>query len=216
MALLRVDSSIRHEGSVSRELTGVVERAWRAAGPDAPVVHRDLAAEPDLGTTWPQLARAGMRAGAPSEPVAAALADEVLAADAVVVGAPMYNFGVPAVVKSWIDVLIVDPRFDPRSTPVGTALAGMPVVLVVACGGGYGPGTPRAGWDHATPYLRRIFADVFGADVTTVVAELTATAHDPALAALRPLAERSHADAVAAASEAGAAARRRPAALRTA
>lgn len=217
MALLRVDASIRHEGSVSRELTGVVERAWRAAGPDTPVVHRDLAADPHLLAHWPRLARAALRSGTP-EPgsPAATLADELLAADAVTVGAPMYNFGVPALVKAWIDLLIVDPRLDPRTTPVGTALAGVPVVLVVACGGGYGPGSPREGWDHATPYLQRIFADVFGAEVTTVVAELTATAHDPALAELRPLAERSHAEAVAAASAAGAAARRRTAGLRTA
>ncbi|WP_343942276.1 FMN-dependent NADH-azoreductase, partial [Pseudonocardia zijingensis] len=180
MALLRVDSSIRHDGSVSRELTGAVERAWRAAGPGGDVVHRDLAADPRLTGAWPQRSS-----------VAAALADEVLAADAVVVGAPMYNFGIPAVVKSWIDLLIVDPRFDPRRTPPGTALDGVPVVLAVACGGGYGAGSPREGWDHATPYLRRIFADLFGADVTLLVAELTAAADDPALAELRHLAERS-------------------------
>lgn len=218
MALLRVDSSIRHEGSVSRELTGVVERAWQAAAPDGAVVHRDLAAAPQLHASWPRLARAAMGLASPIESgsVATALADEVLAADAVTVGAPMYNFGVPAVVKEWIDLLIIDPRFDPRTTPAGRALAGVPVVLVVACGGGYRPGSPREGWDHATPYLRRIFADLFGADVTTVVAELTATAYDPALAELRPLAERSHAEAMARAAVAGAAARRRTAGLRTA
>jgi FMN-dependent NADH-azoreductase len=218
MALLRVDASIRHDGSVSRELTGVVERAWRAVAPGGAVVGRDLAAAPQLGASWPRLARAAMGIGSPptSGSVATALADEVLAADAVTVGAPMYNFGVPAVVKAWIDLLITDPRFDPRTTPVGSALAGVPVVLVVACGGGYRPGSPREGWDHATPYLRRIFADLFGADVTTVIAELTATAYDPALAELRPLAERSHAEAVARAAAAGAAARRSTAGLRTA
>jgi FMN-dependent NADH-azoreductase len=218
MALLRVDSSIRHDGSVSRELTGVVEQAWRAAGPDAPVVHRDLAAGPELLSAWPRLALAGMRPGPPAERecVASALADEVLAADALTIGAPMYNFGVPAVVKAWIDLLITDPRFDPRTTPAGSALAGVPVVLVVACGGCYRPGSPREGWDHATPYLERILADLFGADVTTVVAELTAPAYDPSLAELRPLAERSHAVAVARAAAAGAAIRRRAAGVRTA
>ncbi|WP_246633085.1 NAD(P)H-dependent oxidoreductase [Pseudonocardia nigra] len=118
-------------------------------------------------------------------------------------GTPMYNFGVPAALKSWIDVLITDPRFDPRHTPVGRPLAGVPLGLVVACGGGYGPGTPRAGWDHATPYLQRIFADLFGADVTLIAAELTAADTDPAMAALRPQAERSRAAALALAEATG-------------
>ena len=199
MIILRIDSSIRQEGSVSRELTDAAQRAWLDTEPTAEVVGHDLGIHPLPAETGSLAAVAGFlpehrwtadmrRARA----TATRLADEALAADAMVIGAPMYNFGIPAALKSWIDVPITDPRFDPRHTPVGTALRGVPVGLLVACGGGYGPGTPRAGWDHATPYLGRIFADVFGADLTVIVAELTAVP-DPAL---HRLAERSRAAAL--------------------
>lgn len=127
--------------------------------------------------------------------LAADFADEVLAATEIVVGAPLYNFGTPASVKSWVDLLITDPRFDPRHTLPGRALAGVPLTLVIARGGSYAPGAPREGWDHATPYLRRIFGDLFGAEVTVIAAELTAAEIDPALAELRPQADLSRAEA---------------------
>jgi FMN-dependent NADH-azoreductase len=182
MPFLRVDSSIRHEGSVSRDLTAVAERAWLAAHPGDPVHRRDLANHPIPYQTW-QLAARGVlvdeeqRTAAMREAlaVAADLASELLAADAVAIGAPMYNFGVPVVLKTWLDLLMTDPRFDPRLVGVGRALAGVPVHLLVACGGAYGPGEPRAGWDHASPYLRRVFADVLGADVTFKIKERSYT-----------------------------------------
>jgi FMN-dependent NADH-azoreductase len=211
MTFLRVDASIRQRGSVSRELTDAVLRAWRAADPGGEVVHRDLGTTPGGPQLWARAALAGfvpehLLTSAMVEARAAAtqVADEVLAADVIVVGAPLYNFGVPAALKAWLDLLNTDPRFDPRYTPIGRALSGVPVCLAVASGGGYGPGTPRAGWDHGTPYLRRIFGEVFGAEVVLVRAELTAVETDPALAALRPQAERSRAEALALAARTGA------------
>ena len=125
----------------------------------------------------------------------AELADEVLAADAVVIGSPLYNFGIAAHLKTWVDALITDPRFAPGSTP----LAGRPVVLVVSRGGGYGPGTPREGWDHGSGWITRILRDVWGADVTVVETELTLADVVPAMSELRPLAaekrERARVDA---------------------
>ena len=58
-------------------------------------------------------------------------------------------------------------------------------------GGGYGPGTPKEGWDHATPYLRRILADVWGADLTVVERELTLVGVNPAMDGLKDLAARA-------------------------
>ena len=185
MTYLRVDSSIRHDGSVSRALTAEVERTWLAADPGAEVVRRDLAAEP--ATAWQQAAIAYFVPAQRRDPaqrearaLAARAADELLAADAVAIGAPIYNHGIPATLKSWIDLLITDPRLNPRDTPPGRALAGVPVSLLVACGGSYRPGTGREGWDHSTPYLRHLFGDQFGAEVTLVVAELTAADADVA------------------------------------
>ena len=82
--------------------------------------------------------------------------------------------------KAWIDLVLTDPRFAPGTAP----LSGRPLALVIARGGGYGPGTPRAGWDHATPYLLQIFRAVLGADVTLIEAELTLAAMTPAMAGL--------------------------------
>jgi FMN-dependent NADH-azoreductase len=115
----------------------------------------------------------------------------LLDAQTVLIATPLYNFGVPAHVKAWIDLVITDPRFGPGSVP----LAGKPVVLVAVRGGGYGAGTPREGWDHATPYLLRILRDVWGAEVTLVEAELTLADVVPAMAELRDVAAVSRSQA---------------------
>ncbi|MGW2222714.1 hypothetical protein ACWCSD_47625, partial [Nonomuraea sp. NPDC001684] len=79
-------------------------------------------------------------------------------------------------------------------------------------GGGYAPGTPREGWDHSTPYLRRVLADMWQADLTIVERELTLAATSPGMEHLRDLAAGLHAQALTAARAAGraTAARRLP------
>jgi FMN-dependent NADH-azoreductase len=100
-------------------------------------------------------------------------------------------------VAAWHDV-IGSRRVDGMMRAAhasGWSLAGRPLALVVARGGGYGPGTPREGWDHATPWLQRIFGDVFGMDVQLISAELTLADVNPAMAGLRDLAAQSRRDA---------------------
>ncbi len=163
MTLFRLDASIRTDGSVSREVADAVQGAWLASNPAGSeadggsgpsVVRRDLGRHPLPTDRWAHAAGAGQTPAEVRTPeqlealaLAAELADELLGADAAIVAAPLYNFGLPHQVKAWIDFLITDPRLAPGQQP----LAGRPLVLVVARGGGYGPGTPRAGWDHATP-----------------------------------------------------------------
>jgi len=198
MALFRLDSSIRTEGSVSREVADAVEEAWGHQRPGDGVVRRDIGLAPLPSDAWPAaVAGAHVPEGARTPEqrsavaLAATLADELLAAQTVLIAAPLYNFGVPAHLKSWIDLVITDPRCGPGNRP----LAGRPVILVVVRGGGYGAGTPRAGWDHATPWLLRILRDVWGADVTLVEAELTLADVNPALAELREAAAVSRSQA---------------------
>jgi FMN-dependent NADH-azoreductase len=198
MTLFRLDTSIRTDGSVSRKVADSLQRAYTDEHPGGAVVRRDLGSDPVPADAWSVAALGGhvpaeQRTPAQREAVAlaATLADELLVADAVVISTALFNFGVSQHLKAWIDLLIADPRFSPGTTP----LAGRPVALVVARGGGYGPGTPRAGWDHATPYLLRILADVWGADVTLIEAELTLASTVPAMAGLIPLAEASKSDA---------------------
>ncbi|MEU4193833.1 NAD(P)H-dependent oxidoreductase [Kribbella sp. NPDC026611] len=178
--LLRVDASIRLEGSVSRALADSAEAAWRAEHPDGIVVRRDLGQHPLSATVWPTLARAQVlgqdavteedrQALAEAQAVAAEVVAEVKNADAILLAIPLYNYGIAQHVKTWIDLLLIDRDLVYGSQP----LAGRPAIFALARGGGYGPGTPKHGWDHATPYLERIFGDVFGMTIRTAAAELT-------------------------------------------
>jgi FMN-dependent NADH-azoreductase len=199
MRLFRLDTSIRVDGSVSRELADTVESAWHAEHPEGAIQRRDIGSSPLSVTSWID-ALGGSHVDAadrtPQQEDAMALAtelvDEVLDADAILIATQLYNFGVPAQLKTWVDLLMTDPRL--RSSD-GPPLAGVPAVLVVARGGGYGPGTPREGWDHATPWVRRILADVFGLEVHLVEAELTLAGVNPAMEALRELGEESRRNA---------------------
>ena len=184
MSLFRVDASIRTQGSVSRALADVVEASWREARPDAPVVHRDLGVEPIDARAW-ALAVAGRRD--PATPSAAqrdamalatGLVDELLDAEALLFAVPLYNFGISQHVKTWVDLVLTDPRLAAAGE---RPLAGRPAVAVVVRGGAYGPGTPREGWDHASGWIRRILADVWGLDLRVVEREFTLVGVNPAL-----------------------------------
>jgi FMN-dependent NADH-azoreductase len=177
--LLRVDASIRLDGSVSRALADSAEAAWKAEHPDGVVVRRDLGQHPLPATLWPTLAAAqvGQEPVADSDrmpladaqAIAADLATEARNADAILLAVPLYNYGIAQNVKTWIDLLLMD-----RDLAFGTRpLAGRPAIFAIARGGGYAPGTPKHGWDHATPYLERVFADLFGMNIRTAAAELT-------------------------------------------
>jgi FMN-dependent NADH-azoreductase len=188
--LLRVDASIRVDGSVSRALADSAEAAWKAEHPDGVVVRRDLGLNPLSSNAWPALVGAKLGVEATSEADKAALADataraeelaaEIKNADTVLLAVPLYNFGVPQHVKTWIDLLFIDPALAFGPSPV----AGRPVILTLSRGGGYSPGAPKHGWDHATPYLERVFGDVFGMNVRIAAAELTLAPVTPGMETL--------------------------------
>lgn len=207
MTLFRLDTSIREEGSVSRAVADSLQRGWQQEHPGAPVVRRDMRLDPVPAGAWAEAVGAGQTPPAQQTPTqraavatATAYADELLAASAVVIATPLYNYGVAQHLKTWLDMLMIDPRIV---TPGANPLAGTPVALVIARGGSYGPGTRREGWDHATPYLERIFGDLLGGDVTVVAAELTLADVNPAMAELRPLAAQSREHAHSAADHTG-------------
>jgi FMN-dependent NADH-azoreductase len=113
---------------------------------------------------------------------------------------PLYNFGVSQHFKTWVDVVITDPRMAAGAQPV---LAGKPAVLVTVRGGKYRPGTPREGWDHATGWMRRILADVWQPDLKVVEAEFTLVGVNPALDQFRDLARQLREEAEGRARSAG-------------
>lgn len=188
--LLRIDASIRVDGSVSRALADSAEAAWQAEHPDGVVVRRDLGRHPIPADVWPTAAAARMGLPAPDnatradEAAAIAFADEIVdelkSADAVLLAVPLYNYGISQHIKAWIDLLLTD--LELVSGP--NLLQGKPVILTLARGGGYGPGTPKEGWDHATPYLERILGDVFGMEIHQAAAELTLASVTPGMESL--------------------------------
>jgi len=207
MTLLRIDASIRIEGSASREIADIVEAEWRAVRPGDTVISRHLGTDPIPSEAWrkaifasstPAAERTSDQSAALA--VGGELVDELVAADAIVIATPLYNFGVSQHVKTWIDLIITDPRAANGAPPV---LAGKPVVLVVVRGGSYAPGTPREGWDHSTGYLEQILGKVWGADLTVVEREFTLVGVNPALDEFKELADKLNIDAKASASKIG-------------
>ncbi|MBZ4487172.1 NAD(P)H-dependent oxidoreductase [Microbacterium sp. cx-55] len=205
MTLFRLDASILPATSASRALGDIVESEWLAEYPDSPVVRRDAAADPVPATYWAAAATAGFTPEADRSELqraavahASHLADELIDADALLLTVPLYNYGVSQHVKTWFDLAYTDSRIDPQ----GTALRGKPAVLVTVLGGNYAEGTPKAGWDHSTQWLRRVFEDVWGLDLHVVERPFTLVGVNPALDAftdlateLREEAERSARDA---------------------
>jgi FMN-dependent NADH-azoreductase len=203
MTLLRIDASIQGPNSASSALADLVVTEYSMARPEARVVTRHLGAEPlpsdawatAVGASWtPEADRTVEQASALA--LAATVADELRHADAAVLALPLYNWGVSQHVKTWIDLAIAGAPHGAR------LLDGKPVVLLTTRGGAYGPGTPKEGWDHNLDYLRRIIADVWGADLTIIERELTLVGVNPALddfaetaALMRKLAEESAAEA---------------------
>jgi FMN-dependent NADH-azoreductase len=119
--------------------------------------------------------------------LASTLADELIAADALLFAVPLYNFGVSQHFKTWVDMVITDPRMAAGAEPV---LVGKPAVLVTVRGGNYRPGTPREGWDHATGWMRCILADVWHLDLGIVETNFTSVGVNPALDQFKGLARQ--------------------------
>lgn len=205
MTLFRLDASINPATSSSRAIADIVEAEWQAANPDGTIVRKNLGAEPLPSTAWTGALGAAQTPDAARTPeqraalaLAVGLADELRSADAALLAVPLYNYGIPQHVKTWIDLIMAGAKR--ADEPL---LAGKPTVLVVVRGGAYGPGTPRDGWDHSTAYLRRILADVWGADLTVVEREFTLVGVNPALDGFKDLAAEFKDTAHAAAAAAG-------------
>jgi FMN-dependent NADH-azoreductase len=191
--LFRLDASIRLDGSVTRAVADTLQSAIADELTLTDIVRRDVALEPIAGSLWPTAAFAGFASEDERTPeqVAAmagaqAFADELEGADVLIFAVPMYNFGVSQHFKTWFDLVSTDPRFSPGTDTI----AGRPAFLVTARGGGYGPGTPRAGWDHATGWMRRMLDELWGLDLDVIETELTLADVTPAMAELRDLARQ--------------------------
>lgn len=184
MKLLHIDSSILGEGSVSRQLTAKLVSAARAKHRDLQVIYRDLVAQPVGHLTGAHLATAQ---GA--TPESTALQQDVdagqkdletfLTADVLVVGAPMYNFGISSQLKAWIDRIAVAGKTFRYTEKGPEGLAGGKKVLIASSRGGfYGSDTQVAFLDHQETYLKGLFGFLGITDILFIRAEGLAAGND--------------------------------------
>jgi FMN-dependent NADH-azoreductase len=158
MTILHIDASINGDNSASRVLTQSIIDQIKGSNWGEKIVYRDLAAEP-----LPHLTLAAF--------ADTSVLDEFLAADTVVIGAPMYNFTLPTQLKAWIDRIVIAGRtfqYGPNG-PEGLA-KGKRVIVALARGGIYSEGSPAAALEHLETYLRGVF-NFIGIEPEFVVAE---------------------------------------------
>ena len=214
--LRHLDSAATFKNSRSREITTAFADAWRAGGPQYTVTHRDLHLNPlphlaDAVLHWPPRLRPAGAASADPAALAAAealqdeLIGELLAADVLLVGAPLYNYSVPSSLKAWIDHVHIPGRTAPFVDAPTQPLAGRTAVVVSSRGASYDPGSPTDGWDHAVPVLELVLGGAaFGMTLEVITTSLTLAETVPALA---PELGRSRAELTAAHEAAARAAR---------
>jgi FMN-dependent NADH-azoreductase len=199
MQLLHIDSSISGNQSVSRQLTASIVARLKETEPGLEIIYRDLAAAPVphqspalLFAKLKVLYEAGALSGEIGETVAAAVRggaevdasaqaefvatngalDDFLAADIIVLGAPMYNFGIPSQLKAWIDCIAAPGKtFRYTATGVEGLAGGKKVIIASSRGGYYTAASPMAFLDHQESYLTGFFGFLGITEVTFVRAE---------------------------------------------
>jgi FMN-dependent NADH-azoreductase len=172
--LLRIDSSAR-AGSVSRVLTSNFVEAWERENPGGEVMNRDLATTPLplITDEWIQAVLAGSSILTVEQQRAISASDiligELMAADLIIIGAPMHNFTISWPLKAWIDHIVRLGKtvvYDAKG-PKGL-LTGKKVVIITSRGGSYLPGTPGTQRDFQEPYLRLVLGFIGLTDVTFI------------------------------------------------
>lgn len=177
MKLLHIDASILGDHSVSRQISAAIVERLSKASPGLEVVRRDLGAEPLAHLSSHHIAAAqGVVPEAPELQRDLAASQSALAefldADIVVIGAPMYNFGVPSQLKAWVDRILVAGRTFRYSAAGPEGLAGdKRVIVAISRGNFYGPGTPAAAYEHVETYLRTVFGFIGVTQLEFIVAE---------------------------------------------
>ena len=177
MKLLHLDSSILSGNSASRQLTAAIAGQLANANPGLDVTYRDLSAQP-LSHLSGELFAARQGAVPESADVqkdvatSQAVLDEFLAADTVVIGAPMYNFGISTQLKAWIDRIAVAGKTFKYGANGPEGLAGdKHLIIAISRGGLYSAGSPAAGLEHAESYLRAVFTFLGVTNLEIVLAE---------------------------------------------
>ncbi len=174
--LLVISASPMGSYSVSRAVADVYIESWKQTFPAGIIIEKDLVANP-----IPHLDAEAIHANyTPSEQQSPEmkikhnyrleLINELTGVDEILISAPLWNWSVPSVLKAYIDQIVVTGVLDNSGA---SGLAGKKVTFIVAQGGSYKDGTPKAGWDYATGYLELVAKALGATDVKTILAELT-------------------------------------------
>lgn len=167
--ILHIDSSPRSSRSLTRRLTQAFITEWCTRHLNTEITYRDLNLQPPTPVSEPWIAAAFTKANQRTDQMqehlheSDILLNELIAADLLVIGVPMYNFTVPALFKAWIDQVVRIERsflLEPEDSqqPYKPLLADKPAFFVVASGdAGYEPGGTYAALNHVEPYLRTVF-----------------------------------------------------------
>lgn len=178
--ILRVDASARLDRSITRQLTERFIEGWRSSEPGVQVLPRDIGRNPPSIVTeaWisagflPPEQRTQEMKDALAESMA--LIDEVRRADVIVIGSPLYNYGLPGALKAWIDQIIrIGETFsfdlERGDFPIQSTLSGKTLVVLSSRGEfGFEPGGIRDGWNHMSPHLRTIATRLLGIAETDI------------------------------------------------
>jgi FMN-dependent NADH-azoreductase len=192
--LLQIEVSPSGENSVSRAITADYINAVKAAKPNLEIRTKDFSTEP-----VPHLDGEAIFAGYTPEDQRSAsaatkwnyrlgLIKEITEADEIVISTPMWNWTIPSVLKAYFDQIIIPGVLDGSGAD---GLKGKKITFVVAHGGSYSEGAPRAGWDYQTGYLKLVANALGATDVEVILAELTLAPVVPAMNELIPAMEAS-------------------------
>ncbi len=172
--LLAVEVSPRFDRSTSRKLTAVFIEKWKAQNPGGSVIVRDLVKTnlPFIDLPWIGGAFTPPESHSPESATAIKVSDDLVAelrcADRIVVGTPMYNFAIPALLKAYIDHIVrvgVTVSADNKGLLVGKSAD-----IILASGGDFSPGSPVEKYNHANGYLRQVLAWIGITDVNIILA----------------------------------------------
>lgn len=172
--MLRVDASARLGGSITRQMADRFIEGWRTSEPNVQITTRDVGREPPsivseasirAGFTPPEQRTPDMKATLAESMT---LIDEVRRSEVLVISAPLYNYGLPASLKAWIDQVVRPGEtfsFDLRrgDFPIQSTLSGKSLVVLSSRGEfGFEPGGIRDGWNHLNPHLRTVATRLLG------------------------------------------------------
>jgi FMN-dependent NADH-azoreductase len=172
--LLAIGVSPRYEHSTSRKLTSLFMHKWQAAHPDGRIIDRDLIKThlPFVDMPWIGGAFTPPEQHSPESTAAIKISNDLVAelksADHIVIGTPMYNFSIPAILKAYIDH-IVRIGVTVSSDNVGL-LTGKKTTVIMASGGDFSPGSPVEGYNLASGYLRQVLGFIGLTDLDIILA----------------------------------------------